>query len=195
MPIVRAQCSWQFDDSFATNAVVINPHFSKSTPFTDWQSLADDLADALDDWCVPPAPLTVKLYDAQGAPPQPPQATAVRGGPGIPAAGFNKELALCLSYRRDPGYPRQRGRLFIPMVCAKSAAPTGARPGSPDQTKVAALVPIFADLGGIDVDWCVYSRLDDQAYSVLHWWVDDAWDVVRSRGPKASSRIEGDINE
>lgn len=193
--ILRAQCSFQFDDTFATNAVVINPHFSTTFGSPDFQALADDLADGLDGWCVPPAPVTVKIYDAQGAPPQPPKATATRGGPGVPAAGFNKELALCLSYRRDQGYPRQRGRLYVPMICARSSSPTSARPGAQDQTKAADLVPIFTGLGGLDVDWVVYSRLDDEAYSVKHWHVDDAWDVVRSRGPKATSRIEGDVGE
>ena len=195
MAILRAQCSFQFDDSFATNAVVINPHFSISTPLGDESALAEDLANGLDAWAVPPCPITVKIYDAQGAPPQPPLATATAGGPAIPVASFNKELALCLSYRRDEGFPRQRGRLYVPIIAAQGAAPTGPRPTNATQTKCSDLVPIFTALGGIDVDWVVYSRLDDTAYSVKHWHVDNAWDVVRSRGPKATSRIEGDVSE
>jgi hypothetical protein len=55
-------------------------------------------------------------------------------------------------------------------------------------TKVMALGPIFANLGGSDVDWIVWSRKNHTATKVQNYWVDDEWDTVRSRGLKRSTR-------
>jgi hypothetical protein len=68
---------------------------------------------------------------------------------------------------------------------------TSARPTSAVRNRVAELVPILAGLGGLDVDWVVYSRVTDTARKVTNWWVDDAWDIQRRRGLRPTTRTEG----
>lgn len=188
------QVAWQMDSSFPKDAMVITPHFSASAPFTDHQSLCDDLADAINAWDTVITRVTVKAYDAQAVPPSFPLAEAVRNQPTIQASSLNRDVALCLSYYSGNNRPRNRGRLYIPCaVCGIS--PNGARPTLANREKVAALVPIFTALGGIDIDWCVFSRRDNQPKSVSNWWVDDSWDTQRRRGLAPSARLEGAVSE
>jgi hypothetical protein len=56
-------------------------------------------------------------------------------------------------------------------------------------------VPILTALGGLDVDWVVYSRVDNRSSPVTDWFVDNSWDTQRRRGPRATSRITGTTSE
>jgi len=188
------QCAWQLDTSFPRDALVITPHFNDQGVGSDPEGLANDLADALNGWEPGSVPLKIKVYDAQGTVPVYPVAEVTRNGPAVPLAGANREVAVCLSFYAGSNRPRHRGRLYIPAPVAGMAL-TGSRPSAGVQQKAADLVPLFADLGGADVDWCVYSRLDDTARSVSHWWVDNAWDVQRRRGLQPTARLEGDVGE
>jgi hypothetical protein len=195
VPVYRMQCVFQFDDSFARSGVMITPHFDDKGVGSDPGGLAQDLANALDEWEVPPTRVTVKAYDAQGTPPVYPVAEKTGPSTSIATSAFNREIALALSFYSERNVKRQRGRVFAPMVAALGAAPTGPRPSGAQQQKVADLAVIFQDLGGPDVDWVVYSRLDDVARPVTNWWVDNAWDVIRSRGLAPSARLEGTTSE
>jgi hypothetical protein len=165
-------------------------------PFTDTdiQNLANDLALALDNWGVLNTQLTVKMYDAQKAPPSYPLATAVKTQGTIAAATINRDLALCLSFYAGINAPRYRGRLYIP-VCMLGSGSTGAFAATTTMNKVMELGPIFAGLGGIDVDWVVFSRADNVTRPVTNYHVDNAWDTMRSRGPRASSRVSATTTE
>jgi hypothetical protein len=39
-------------------------------------------------------------------------------------------------------------------------------------------------------NWVVWSRKLKQANGVNHYWVDDEWDTVRSRGMRSTKRVE-----
>jgi hypothetical protein len=43
-------------------------------------------------------------------------------------------------------------------------------------------------LGGVDVDWSVHSPTAGTTEKVEHYWCDDEWDTVRSRGLRATTR-------
>lgn len=193
MPIFRLQCAWQLDTGFPRDQIVITPHFNDVGAFTDADSLCEDLADALQTWDTTAGQITVKAYDAQGTPPVFPTGSAVRNVGVFTASDLPREIACCLSFYSGQNVPRKRGRLYIP-ACVISAAMAN-RPNLTTRTKVGALATIFADLGGVDVDWCVYSRTTDEAHSVSNWWVDDEWDTVRSRGLTATTRLTGTVSE
>lgn len=194
MPCWRMQCSWQMDTSFPRDAMVITPHFNDTLPGSDPQGLCDDLADALNTWDTVTTQLTVKAYDAQGTVPVYPAAEAIRNQGTYAAASTNRDIALCLSFYAGQNRPRQRGRIYVPLA-VKAISAGGARPSGGVQQLCADLVPIFTGLGGTDVDWVVYSRLDDQPRSVTNWWVDNAWDTQRRRGLGATARLEGTVSE
>lgn len=187
------QCAFQRDSTFPRDAMIINPHF-KDTAIApgggDPQGLADDLAAALNGWDNQIGQITVKAYDAESAPPNVPVAEAVVNQGAAPATTVPRELAVCLSFYAGLNRARRRGRLYIPAAIA-SIGVSSARVASSGRDKVAALVPIFAGLGGLDVDWVVWSRVEQTARTVTNWWVDDAWDIQRSRGLQATARLEG----
>lgn len=198
MPIWRLQCSIQADSAFPRDAVVMTPHFNDQGVGTDPQGLCDDLADALSAWVRPAngRQLTVKAYDAQGTVPVLPQGEATRNTGLIPGSYFPRELAVCLSYYSERNAPRYRGRLYVPLLAMPAGPETpGVRPNEAFRAPVAALAPIFAGLGGADVDWVVYSRVGNVARPVTNWWVDDEWDVVRSRGLRPTTRTSGTLSE
>jgi hypothetical protein len=68
---------------------------------------------------------------------------------------------------------------------------SGAVVSPTNRAKVSDLVGIFSNLGGVDVDWIVWSEKDKAAHKVTNWFVDDGWDVVRSRRLKATTRTTG----
>jgi hypothetical protein len=195
MPTWRLQTAVWYDSTLPRDASIITPHFNDTLPGSDPQGLCDDLADALADFVEGTPQIVIKAYDAQGTPPVFPQGTAERNVGLAPASGGPREVALCLSFRGDQNVATKRGRLYIPYSWLSPSAPAGVRPSSLIRDSVALLVPIFTGLGGTDVDWGVYSRKNDSFASAKHWWVDDEWDTIRSRGLRATTRTEGDISE
>ena len=196
MPVWRLQTTVAADSLFPRDRIVMTPHFNDHGATTDPQGLCDDLAAAVSAWMVGPATreVTVTAYDAQGTPPVFPQGHTVVNTGLAPATAIMREVALCLSFYSEQNRPRQRGRLYIPAFLAQGGTSVPLRPLATARQKVADLVPILADLGGLDVDWVVFSRLPvpgGTPRKVSNWWVDDEWDVVRSRGLQPTVRLEG----
>lgn len=202
MSIYRMQVSFGADSALPRDRFVITPHFRNAGGILtdeDATSLTDDLADALLTWRGTWSGLTreiiVKCYDAQKAPPSYPLHTAVRDANAYPASAVPREVAVCLSFYNERNIPRHRGRLYIPAPFLYGTSISQARPAEDKRAIVAGLVPIFTGLGGPDIDWCVYSRRDDTARPVTHWYVDDEFDVQRRRGLRATTRTVGTTTE
>lgn len=195
---IRARCSWQIGTMLPKDQVVINPTFrrqldvSDPTSGVDAQALADDLAAALNTWVNSTfkPQLTVKLYDVQAPKPSFPLAEKVLNVGVAPSPDIPPELAITLSFYGDRNIPRRRGRLYIPALLLGSST-VGANVDIAKRQKVAALVPIFAGLGGANVDWGVWSTRDLAFHKAEHWWVDDEWDVQRRRGNRPTLRDQG----
>jgi hypothetical protein len=194
MPIWRLQVSYALDSSFPRDRCVITPHFNDAGVTTDPESLCTDLADALEALGMNIGELRVSAYDAQGTPPVYPQGEALRRVGAMDTSEGPREIALCLSFFSERNIPRRRGRLYIPLAFVNSAAAT-LRPSAGQISAVAGFAPIFENLGGADVDWCVFSRVDNAAYPVTNWYVDDEWDVIRSRGLRGTTRTTGTTAE
>jgi hypothetical protein len=197
MPVWRLQTAIWADTTLPRDAMVITPHFDDHGALTDPEGLATDLANAISDWMEPVdgRQIQVKAYDAQGAVPVVPQADVIINAGLAAASPWPREVAVCLSYFSGDKRPRNRGRLYIPPVYVSALATPSARPATGQRSKVGELAPIFANLGGADVDWVVFSRRDNAAKPVTGWWVDDEWDVVRSRGLRPTTRLEGSLSE
>ena len=197
MPIWRLQLSHAVDSLFPADRIMITPHFHDDGATTDPQNLCQDLANAWATYCGSPMvnyEINVKAYDAQGTPPVYPQGDYTRGAGVTGGASTNREIAMCLSYYSGENRPRKRGRLYI-ANCLIGITATGNRPVTANQQRVLDLAPILANLGGVDVDWCVYSRLDDAAYPVSNAFVDNAWDIQRRRGVRPTSRLSATVGE
>lgn len=204
MPIhVRAKVVWQFHDSDPKNTWTINPCFRVSDSFgfatpEISQGLADDLREGLATWSAVAHRLTVSLYDIQGAVPNYPKAVSEDDSVSIKEPNGIPQAACCLSFFSGQNVKRKRGRLYIPAGIATSDAPTLGSyfASSTVRNKIAALVPIFTGLGGVNVDWIVWSSAANAAGKVTDWWVDDSWDIIRSRKLKAvQARTVGTTSE
>lgn len=190
MPKWRLQAAAWADTTFPTDACIINPCFDDHGATTDPDGLCEDLATALSTYYAGTRQITVKAYDLEGTKPVFPAGEHTLNAGQAPASTRVRETALCLSFYAGQNRPRQRGRLYVPCALTNITA-TAARPVAGEQQKVADLVPILAGLGGLDVDWIVWSQVDHQARKVTNWWVDNAWDTMRSRGVAPTSRLEG----
>jgi hypothetical protein len=199
---VRAMCQWNVNTMLPKDVMQITPCFRVSTvlPQTDegWQTLADDLAAGLNGWQAQPTAntLTVKLYDLDDdTRPNRPRATAVRAPGQSGAPDVFRELAICLSFNGGENSPRQRGRLYVPYVMVDPSPTVRLRPSLANRQKVADLVPILTGLGGINVDWIVWSPTNGSATAVERWYVDDEWDIQRRRELGPSARLAGTTSE
>jgi hypothetical protein len=196
----RASIGWAVDSLLPRDQVTINPCFSHGLdPFTitgtDWQGLADDLKSSIQSWAPTPArQITVKLYEIKApvpGTPNRPKATSVYGTGVFTASSVPGELAICLSYYGGSNGPSQRGRLYLPLSVVNNSAGSTNRPSSTDRAKVGTLSTILAQLGGVNVDWGVWSPTRSTFTKASNWYVDDEWDTVRSRGLKPTTRTAG----
>jgi hypothetical protein len=207
MPVIRALCSFAADGGLPRDRFVITPHFAVANPIPEYGGLANDLVTALSAWTTAngraAGDIEVRLYDAEappGAPGGPPPnfpvhvaRTATRIAPDSTAP---RELAVCLSFYAERNLPRTRGRLYIPVPLLMGSGSTDSiRPPSVFQERASNLVPVLTGLGGVDVDWVVWSREDRQARAVTHWFVDNEWDVQRKRGLRPTGRLTGATTE
>lgn len=157
----------------------------------DWQSFAQNVWDAFEQWRQPPAGynrLNVKLYNMEDSTPRPIMAQVNDALTPSSSASMPREVALCLSYYAERNLPRNRGRLYLGPWDSDQERPSTTKINS-----VLALKDQLADAGGVDWQWCVFSAttpggFDDQFKQVSAGWVDNEWDTVRSRGLKATLR-------
>ena len=186
----RAQISFQLDTLFPRDAMTINPHYSGVNP----QALADALITRIA--AIPAVgatqPMTVKVYDADKAPPSYPLASATAGS-GTRASGWPREVALCLSYYSGFNRPSLRGRLYIPGAFSQGSA--GVTPTTTQQDNILAWCDALI-VGTSIATWEVYSKKNKSgAGPVTHAWVDNEWDTQRSRGLRADSRVQRAVTQ
>jgi hypothetical protein len=186
----RALITFPHESSLPRDQLAINPHYGQ---VDNPQALADQLKVNLKVITTIAAtiPFTIKIYDAEKAPPSFPLATASQGGT-PPLATTPREIALCLSYYSSYNRPRFRGRLYIPYTYITGSL--GARPTQVQRDFV------LNSWGGAlgrnlppNMNLIVWSRFDKKAYGVTNLWVDDEWDIVRSRGLRGTARSLGTI--
>jgi len=186
--IYRVQIAFPFDSALPRDKVSINPHYGGNNP----DALADVLVNNLKAITEVGAARSfdLKVYDAQKAPPNYPLEVRVNGS-GFTASTKPRELAVCLSYYSTWNRPRYRGRLYIPGQFVSGAA--DLRPSSPQRVQVGAWAQALSANMPEGHNWVVYSKMNDEAYGVTNWWVDDEWDIQRSRGLRPTTRLEGSL--
>jgi len=190
------------DPDHPENNLVNVPHFNVQSagPLgdADWGELAGDLAEGCKAWqsaSAVPHKIKVKVYDAEAPKPNYPKAIYETQDPIRTLDQWPHELALCLSYYAVHNAPRQRGRLYICPGLISTSQGLGAYATDVVTQKVADLAKVFEDLGGVNVDWVVWSRIERKAKAVTDYWVDNGWDVQRRRGVPGTKRVQGTTDE
>ena len=136
----------------------------------------------------------VKAYDVDAVPNYPRATVVVNAGAPWGHNGF-LEQALVLSFAgTNRGNKRERGRIYlVPGMTALGFVLSSNRPN--DATLNWALGfytepnQSFPDLGGVDWKFGVWSRVGQKFTQSQQAWVNDDWDVQRSRGLRESKRV------
>lgn len=186
----RALISFPHESNLPKDVLTINPHYGQ---VDNPQALADKLKTNLIAITTISAtvPFTIKVYDAEKPPPSFPLAQSQQTGT-TPLASTPREIALCLSYYSSYNRPRYRGRLYIPYAYITGSL--GARPTLAQRDFVlnswggALFKNLPPNVGGI-----VWSKRDAKAYGLTNMWVDDEWDIQRSRGLRGTVRSQGTL--
>jgi hypothetical protein len=193
MPIYQLQVRmWDLDSSLPRDAAINTVYFNDHGVTSDPDGLCGDVADMYLTNLTRTVPIEVTAYDMADTKPRVPKGHAVRnvGVSGTPG-GVPREVAITLSFYAGTNRPRNRGRIFLP-VYLMGLGGIGQRPtsGQIDRALAWAVTPdaSLPDIGGVDVEWCVWSETDQQAKPVTAGWVDDEWDTIRSRGLRSTTR-------
>lgn len=213
----RVQVNLHRDNGLPEDDAINVWHFDSDDPTNDTDSeLADKVQGFYEDvqtlgyWSPNlSGEVTIKVYDM--ADPEPRVPTYMRDfDMGTPPAsdGFPSEIAICLSMRAEleagVNMARRRGRVFIGPI-ARSASTTEAGdvriPEVVATNLIAAAQTNFNPSGSNQYLLAIYSpttdqtgTLDDAFNDAKLLWVDNAFDVQRRRGSKATERFTGAIN-
>lgn len=188
MAVYRAQISFPYDSAFPRDVLTVTPHYTG----TDFNALANALSANLQALTMVSATgiFTIKIYDAVGVKPQYPL-TTVSHGTGFKTSTLPRELALCFSIYAGRNVPRYRGRIYVPMPILGGSL--NVRPTSAQKTDCAAFGKALGSALPGGTSLVVFSRKDQTARPATNYWVDDEWDVVRSRGLRGVTRDTGTL--
>lgn len=196
---IRAQCSYQVGSMLPRDAHTINPVFQVAEGIVwgdaNFTTLAEDLATAIKAKSSSGSArqLTVKIYeikDPVAGTPNRPRATAVRDVGVSSGLSYPGEVACCLSFYGGTNAPHQRGRLYLPCFMF-GAGPAGDRPSAGDRASVLSWKTPFEALGGVNVDWGIWSQKRKVFTKATNCFVDDEWDTQRRRGLRYTTRTAG----
>lgn len=216
MSVLRAQATIQLISGLPTDVVVNNFHFG-TTGDDDLAAAAevslavrnfytangpdgqDPIATILSSEVkTGPGNLVVKVYRMNDAIPRVPLlvdagTVLVPGVQGLPA-----EVAICASFQgvklSGQFQGRRRGRVFIGPLEAGTVTvfPDGARPSAAARSIISEAMRGLsaASLAAPAWSWIVYSKLNglNDTVGVANGWVDNAFDTIRSRGPRPNAR-------
>lgn len=188
MPQYRIQVSNSSPDSPARDAIVNTIYVDTDAEFAvsgvDADGLLNDVLNIWDNRLRGLGEWKAKLYKMSDPEPRFPIATKIKTVTPATALG-PREVALCLSFYSERNTPRRRGRLYL------GPWPSGALNERPTDTLCDGLLSMAQDLGalgGINMQWVIFSPTSGEYHNVSDCWVDNEWDTVRSRGVRATSR-------
>lgn len=169
-------------------------YLNDAGPANDPEALAEDLANVYNTYWYNGCEMSVKLYDMADTKPREIVGEHKLNIGGFGASSGPREVALCLSFYGERNLPRTRGRIYLGMNFPNKPA-NAVRPQGTLREAALVLADNIAAVGGIDVDWSIYSPTTNSSHSVKTAYVDNEWDTVRSRGLRSDARSVRQINE
>jgi hypothetical protein len=188
MATYRAQIAFQLDSTLPKDACAITPHFTGTDPAALAAQLKTNVIAHPNVGAS--VPFNIKIYDALAPKPNHPVATAVNGS-GFIASASPRELSLCLSYYATTNVARHRGRLYIPSAFLGSGF--ALRPTASQMSAALTFKHTMIDSLPSGHNWVLFSRANNAAYNVTAVYVNDEWDIVRSRGLRETTRQTGTV--
>jgi hypothetical protein len=199
MPLYKFQVSVAADSTAPRDRIVNTFHLNREAILNPGplggDALATDCCNMFRDaWYGPTREITTKIYNV-GSPPNYPVGQKTINMGLAPASAGPREVSLCLSYYGARNLPRTRGRLYLPIYASIHGTAFGVRPVGSVRTSALGVATGIAALGGIDMDWQVYSPTTGDHENVQVAYVDDEWDTQRRRGLRPTTRSSMPISE
>lgn len=194
MPFARFLVSYRDLTNPSEDAYTNTLYFNISSPPVggpDYNQLCQDIATLYgsQSW-TGSRTITVTAYDMDDAKPRPVKGKYTRAATGSGVSISVSQVALCLSYYADRNLPRQRGRIYT----GPWGSVAGGRPTTATMTAVKDFGIALGDIGGLNVDWSLYSPTNGTHTRINNVWVDNSWDVIRSRKWPTTARVTGTLN-
>jgi len=139
-------------------------------------------------------PVTIKVYDRADPAPRVPRFTGDLPTLTYSASSLPSECAAVISFEATPisggNQARRRGRVFIGPLSSTTAdaAGTDVYLSAAFQAELRLRASNLRGANGSGLLWYVYSDKDGLNRPVERGWVDNAFDIQRRRGPKATAR-------
>jgi hypothetical protein len=213
--VFRAQAVFQGSSGLPRDRYVNTFHFVRKGAvqldlLTDMDNLADEVATRVHEFYATPVPngvaigtylssyinrpYQVRVYSLAENVPNGQRTPYVREKtlPAQATAGvLPMETAISVSFFAGRNQKRLRGRIFLGPL-GQSVLDTGSNlplvvpavRGSLRQ----ACERLAAEGVGDRLDWAVFSPTDNEARGVTGGWIDNDFDTIRARGPKAGAR-------
>lgn len=194
MTFVRMIVSWKRPTDDPKDVFSNTLYFNVSNPGildpTDYQKLVDDLWTiySIRSW-TGGRQIDVRAYDMADAKPRAIKARHVETSGVSQAPDGAPQVALCLSYYADRNLPRQRGRIYLGPFSGPATRPTNTL-----VDQIADFSSALGGLGGVNVDWSLYSPTTGQHTRINHAWCDNSWDIIRSRKIARTYRADRTLN-
>lgn len=105
-----------------------------------------------------------------------------------------REVSLCVSYMNETETQvpraRRRGRIYVSGFL--EITNTSGRPATGTQSTLANAYQDYAEAVNAITELTagVWSRITGDVYPINICWVDDEWDIMRSRGTKPTTRVD-----
>lgn len=194
MPLLKFQIQAGADTALLADRIVNTFYLNDQGVGSDPEQLCSDAIGVFQTWYGVNRFMACTAYLATGPAPHYPLGYAEVNVGSNPQSSIPREVALCLSYFADRNLPRQRGRIYLAAALNGSFG-VSVRPSSGWRAAALAIGQGLSDLGGVDVDWQVWSPTDQQGRNVTMAWCDDEWDTIRSRGLAPTTREQLVIDE
>jgi hypothetical protein len=202
MPIVRAQVSIPAFSTVSEDTVTNTWHFTATDTeegtLASMQAALVAMYEGFDTW---KSDLhvwqnsRVKWYDLDDEEPRVPVKDAAIAFTSAPIGdSLPHECAAVLSFHGDyvsgASQARRRGRIYFGPLNTSAVTASSGMLASALPTGLATAAGVFLTTSNAASDWAwvVYSPTSNQAFPVVAGWVDNAVDIQRRRGFKASTR-------
>jgi hypothetical protein len=126
----------------------------------------------------------IRMYDMSDVEPRP-LLSQLTNAATAGAPNGDREAALCLSYYSGRNLPSTRGRVYLGPFTSTELTKF------PAAAVLDQVISIGTHLHDVRTnwEWMIHSVKHNTYLPIDHWWCDNSWDHISSRGVAATARV------